>query len=125
MRSRYWFAGGLSLLLTAGWLSVSQALPSNPLRVLTRTQWPSTVTTVGTAARWLLTPIGYRLVLGADSAPDSEKIAARIIDPAALAPQTLPIEDALLAVAGRDTVVYVDHEHRLVAFGFADGATEK
>ena len=109
-----------TLLLVAGVLlgSGAQSAPSNPLRVLTRTQWPTTITTVGLATRYILTPIGYRLQQNAPTAPDSDFIAARKIDPAALLPDTMPIEEALLAIAGRDVVIYVDHEHRLVAFGY-------
>jgi hypothetical protein len=90
----------------------------NALRVHTRTQWPDTITTVGPAARWILAPTGYRLMNRSPNAPDSDAIASRRIASAALSPQTLPIDEALLLIAGPDTVVYVDHEHHLVAFGF-------
>lgn len=94
------------------------AAPANPLRILTHTEWPNNITNVGNAARWILTPTGYRLANTSLTAPDSVSILARPIASAALRPQTLAIEDALLAIAGADTVLYVDHEHKLVAFGY-------
>lgn len=109
----------VSLVLIAV-IHAAMADPVNLLRVQTRTVWPSQVRTVADAAHYILAPIGYRLLLTAPAPRESAAIAAQGIAPKSIRPQTLPIEEALLALAGPGTKLIVDHQHKLVAFAYQE-----
>jgi hypothetical protein len=108
-------------------LSVMQtgvADPPNALRVQTRTAWPADVKTVGEAVRYVLAPTGYTLLLGAPAPREAAAIASQAISPQAIRQRTLPIDEALLAIAGPGIRLIVDQRNRLVSFGYMGTQTE-
>lgn len=110
-----------SLLLVAVcvsvWTTGVNADPVNPLRIQTRMQWPSHVDTIGEAARYVLAPTGYQLVTMPPAPREAVAITTRPISPQAIQFRTLPIDEALLAIAGPGIKLVVDTQNKLVSFG--------
>lgn len=90
--------------------------PIDPLSVYVRTSYPADVNTVGEAARYVLEPTGYRLVITRVASPTASRMAAESIPPIAKLNRTMPVIDALQLLIGLNHWVIVDPTHKLVTF---------
>ncbi|WP_282611041.1 hypothetical protein [Pelagibius sp. Alg239-R121] len=96
------------------------------LNMLTRLKIPEDYKTVGQAAAWLLRPTGYLLVVDCPGcAPEAVRLADDPISPLAVRPELTSVTRALLLVLGSDGRLIVDHENRLVSFGFFERGKTK
>lgn len=88
----------------------------NPLSLHVRTVYPEDVKTVGDAARYLLEPTGYRLVVDYPAPTDSVRLVERKVPPIAKIHRTMPVLDALQILIGSDNWIVVDRNHKLISF---------
>lgn len=88
----------------------------DPLSVSVRTVWGKEVTTVEQAAKWILEPIGYRLVTTYPAPVESVRFAVRPIPPELKMHRTMPIVDVLQLLVGIENTVVVDRRNHLVSF---------
>jgi hypothetical protein len=105
------------LIAIVGVLWAGIALASNKdLRVNIRAKYPTELITVAQATNYLLEPVGYSFITRGDIAPDARDIGNRQIRATAESNNIIPLEDALLLLAGDDCRLIVDYEHKLVSF---------
>ncbi|EOU1356180.1 hypothetical protein AO946_26450 [Pseudomonas aeruginosa] len=93
-----------------------QPIKIDPLSLYARTVYPEDVKTVGDAARYLLEPTGYQLVVVYPAPKDAVDIYQRKIPPIAKIHRTMPIIDALQILIGNDNWIVVDRNNKLISF---------
>ncbi|WP_134460079.1 hypothetical protein [Pseudomonas aeruginosa] len=93
-----------------------QPIQIDPLSLYARTVYPEDVRTVGDAARYLLEPTGYQLVIAYPAPKDAISIYQRKLPPIAKVHRTMPIIDALQILIGNDNWIVIDRNHKLISF---------
>lgn len=92
----------------------------NSLRLRTVMTFAERLKNIKETAEYLIEPINYKLVLSPISAEQTKRILARPLLRVYSDGSLKSIEDALLQIAGEDTILIVDHEHKLITFEFID-----
>lgn len=92
----------------------------NSLRLRTVMTFAERLKNIKETAEYLIEPINYKLVLSPISSEQTKRILARPLLRVYSDGSLKTIEDALLQIAGEDTILIVDHEHKLVTFEFID-----
>lgn len=90
--------------------------PSKMLRRGVVMTFPPEVKTVLDASRYMLAPGGYRVTIPNSTQQQTSAILNRPVLSVHRNGALLPIDVALLTVAGDDTLLIVDHESKLVTF---------
>ncbi|MCZ4283083.1 hypothetical protein O4H49_20025 [Kiloniella laminariae] len=109
---------------TEGPLVVSPVVELSPsgLSALTRMSFPAETKSVGEAARFLLEPTGYRLLVQCfGCSADAVKIVSDPISPLAFVDEITSVKRALALVGGTDTKLVIDEENKLVSYDFKRG----
>lgn len=78
--------------------------------------FPPNVRTVLDAARYILTPMGYRVIVPAATYRETARILDRPVLSVHRNGALLPIDIALVTIGGDDTKLIVDHTAKLVTF---------
>lgn len=92
----------------------------NSLKLRTVMTFSQKLKNIKETAEYLLEPINYKLVLSPISGEQSKRILARPLMRVHSDGSLKTIEDALLQISGEDTILIVDHEHKLITFEFID-----
>ena len=92
----------------------------NSLKLRTVMTFSQKLKNIKETAEYLLEPINYKLVLSPISGEQSKRILARPLIRAHSDGSLKTIEDALLQISGEDTILIVDHEHKLITFEFIE-----
>ncbi|WP_263147653.1 hypothetical protein [Pseudomonas sp. RIT-PI-AD] len=106
----------LALIPTFATAKDEQLVTIDPLSLYARTVYPEDVKTVGDAARYLLEPTGYQLVVVYPAPKDASNIYKRKIPPIAKVHRTMPIIDALQILIGNDNWIVIDRNNKLISF---------
>ncbi|HBP2017215.1 TPA: hypothetical protein L5W21_006251 [Pseudomonas aeruginosa] len=106
----------LALIPSFAMAKDEQPIKIDPLSLYARTVYPEDVKTVGDAARYLLEPTGYQLVVVYPAPKDAVDIYQRKIPPIAKIHRTMPIIDALQILIGNDNWIVVDRNNKLISF---------
>lgn len=109
----------IKLLVILFVLSANHAF-ADPMKMGTRLYFSSEIRTVGQAAKQILRPTGYKLLLTEPAPYESNEIASHPISKNALSQNVLSIEDALLRLVGDENRVIIDHANKLVSFEYHD-----
>lgn len=96
----------------------------NSLHLRAVMTFPARLKNVSDTANYLLEPINYK-VMQMPGDRKISKILSRPLLPIYNNGQMKTIEDALLDIAGDDTILVVDHEHKLITFEFAPAPEAK
>ncbi|CAM5364434.1 hypothetical protein [Pseudomonas aeruginosa] len=106
----------LALMPSLAMAKDEQPIQIDPLSLYARTVYPEDVRTVGDAARYLLEPTGYQLVIAYPAPKDAISIYQRKLPPIAKVHRTMPIIDALQILIGNDNWIVIDRNHKLISF---------
>lgn len=101
-------------------VTIKAAGSVNALRLKTAMTFPAKLKNVKETAEYILEPISYKLVLSPVSENDTKRILARPLLRIHADGTLKSIEDALLKISGDDTILVVDHEHKLVTLEYVD-----
>lgn len=101
-------------------VTIKAAGSVNALRLKTAMTFPAKLKNVKETAEYILEPISYKLVLSPVSENDTKRILARPLLKIHADGTLKSIEDALLKISGDDTILVVDHEHKLVTLEYVD-----
>ena len=99
-------------------VSIRASSSVNAMRLKTVMSFPDRIKNVKETTEYLLEPIAYKLVLSPSAENDTKRILSRPLLRTNADGSLKSIEDALLQVSGDDTVLVVDHEHKLVTLEF-------
>jgi hypothetical protein len=128
MKTLFAFLAFLPLALQAAEPATSNAQPTSemsatqaasPSKMLRRgvvMTFPPEIKTVLDASRYMLAPGGYRVTIPNSTQQQTAAILNRPVLSVHRNGALLPIDVALLTVAGDDTLLIVDHESKLVTF---------
>ncbi|HCF1343364.1 TPA: hypothetical protein NH804_006231 [Pseudomonas aeruginosa] len=106
----------LALIPSFAMAKDEQPIKIDPLSLYARTVYPEDVKTVGDAARYLLEPTGYQLVVVYPAPKDAVDMYQRKIPPIAKIHRTMPIIDALQILIGNDNWIVIDRNNKLISF---------
>lgn len=91
---------------------------SNKLKIRVIMKFPSFLRTIEETSLYLLAPINYKLVFSPYFPEQTRKILERRLLSTHNDGSLKTIEEALLQISGDDTIIVVDHDHKLITFEF-------
>ena len=105
-------------------ITVKAKAPFDNLRLRVIMRFPANVKNIQQATQYLLEATNYKLVLNPDSPDEARRILSRPLLAQDRDDSLKTIEDALLQIAGEDTVLVIDRSNRLISFEFMEGMSE-
>lgn len=113
---RIFFSALLFCFLTAPVYADRVGYATLPLTVPVRTWELRGFSTVGGVADYMLSRVGYSLLLDQHAPEKARWVSSQPINPAIFVHDVLSIEDILLAAIGSKHRLIIDVKHRLVSF---------
>ena len=105
-------------------ITVKGKKPFDNLRLRVVMRFPANVSNIQQATQYLLETTDYKLVLSPGAPDEARRILSRALLPQDRDDSLKTIEEALLQIAGEDTVLVIDRANKLISFEFLTSEDE-